>query len=48
MLADGAVMVGPGGPRWDSLRAASEYAWPPGATLDKSPIKNVVLSEEGA
>lgn len=48
MLADGAVMVGPGGPPWDSLRAASEYPWPPGATLDITPIETVVLSEEWA
>ena len=48
MLADGAVMVGPGGPQWDSLRAASEFPWPPGATLDISPIETVVLSEEWA
>lgn len=48
MLADGAVMVGPGGPQWDSLRAASEFPWPPGATLDITPIETVVLSEEWA
>lgn len=48
MLTEGAVMVGPGGPQWDSLRAASEYPWPPGATLDITPIETVVLSEEWA
>jgi len=48
MLADGAVMVGPRGPQWDSLRAASEYPWPPGATLDIRPIETVILSEEWA
>lgn len=48
MLAEGAVMVGPGGPQWDSLRAASEYPWPPGATLDITSIETVVLSEEWA
>lgn len=48
ILADGAVMVGPGGPAWDSLRAASPYPWPPGATLDITPIETVVLSQEWA
>lgn len=48
MLADGAVMVGPGGPSWDSLRAASPYPWPPGATLEITPLETVVLSEEWA
>jgi len=48
MLADEAVMVGPGGAQWDSLRAASEYPWPPGATLDITPIETVILSDEWA
>lgn len=48
MLAEGAVMVGPGGPQWDSLRAASEHPWPPGATLDITPIETMVLGEEWA
>lgn len=48
LLADEAVMVGPGGPQWDSLRTASEYPWPPGATLDITPIETIVMSEEWA
>lgn len=48
MLAEGAVMVGPGGPKWDSLRAASELPWPPGATLEIAPIETVVISPEWA
>lgn len=48
MLANGAVMVGPGGPQWDSLRTASAFPWPPGATLDIEPIETVVLNEEWA
>lgn len=48
LLAEGAVMVGPGGPQWDSLRAASELPWPPGATLEISPIEVRVLSDEWA
>jgi hypothetical protein len=48
MLAEGALMVGPGGPSWDSLRAASPYPWPPGATLEMRPIETVVLSEQWA
>lgn len=48
MLASDAVMVGPGGPAWDSLRTASEYPWPPGATLEITPIETEVLNEEWA
>ena len=48
VLAEGAVMVGPGGPQWDSLRAASPYPWPPGATIDITPIEVRVLSGEWA
>jgi ketosteroid isomerase-like protein len=48
LLAEGAVMVGPGGPHWDSLRAASDLPWPPGATLEISPIEVRVLSDEWA
>lgn len=48
LLADGVVAVGPGGPQWDSLRAASENPWPPGATLEITPIETVVMSEEWA
>jgi uncharacterized protein (TIGR02246 family) len=48
MLADGAVMVPPGGAQWDSLRAASGYPFPPGATIDITPIEVRVLSEDWA
>lgn len=48
MLAEGAIMVGPGGPSWDSLRTASPDPWPPGATIEITPIETVVLSEEWA
>lgn len=48
LLADGAVMVGPGGPQWDALRAESEFPWPPGVALEMTPIETVVLNEEWA
>ena len=48
MLAQGAVMVPPGGPQWDSLFAASERPFPPGATIDITPIEVRVLSQEWA
>jgi ketosteroid isomerase-like protein len=48
MLADGAVMVPPGGAPWDSMYAASEYPFPPGATIDITPIEVHVLSEDWA
>jgi len=47
-LAEGAVMVPPGGPQWDSLFAASELPFPPGATIDITPIEVRVLSEDWA
>ena len=48
MLAQGAVMVRPGGAQWDSLFAASELPFPPGATIDITPIEVRVLSQEWA
>ena len=48
MLAQGAVMVPPGGPQWDSLFAASELPFPPGATIDITPIEVRVLNQEWA
>lgn len=48
MLAEGAVMVRPGGPQWDSLFAASELPFPPGATIDITPIEVRVLNHEWA
>jgi uncharacterized protein (TIGR02246 family) len=47
-LAEGAVMVPPGGPQWDSLFAASELPFPPGSTIDITPIEVRVLSEDWA
>ncbi|MFN2421733.1 MAG: DUF4440 domain-containing protein [Gemmatimonadota bacterium] len=48
MLADGAVIVPPGGAQWDSMYAASEYPFPPGAPIDITPIEVRVLSEDWA
>jgi ketosteroid isomerase-like protein len=49
MLADGAVMVQPGGAAWDSLAAAGSGApFPPGATIDITPIEVRVMSPEWA
>jgi len=49
MLADGAVMVGPGGPAWDSLTALGSGApFPPGATIDITPLEVRVMSPEWA
>lgn len=49
LLADGAVMVQPGGPGWDSLAiAASGAPFPPGTTIDITPIEVGVLSPEWA
>lgn len=49
LLADGAVMVPPGGARWDSLFAAASGApFPPGATIDITPIEVHVLSRDWA
>jgi ketosteroid isomerase-like protein len=42
------IAVGPGGPHWDSLRAASPYPWPPGATLSIGPMEVRVLSADWA
>jgi uncharacterized protein (TIGR02246 family) len=47
-LAEGAVMVPPGGPQWDSLFAASQLPFPPGATIDITPIEVRILSEDWA
>lgn len=49
LLADGAVMVQPGGPGWDSLAtAAAGGAFPPGTTIDITPIEVRVLSPDWA
>ena len=48
MLAEGAVMVRPGGPQWDSLFGASELPFPPGSTIDIEPIEVHVASQEWA
>ena len=49
LLADGAVMVRPGGPDWDAMAAAASGApFPPGATITITPIEVVVLSNEWA
>lgn len=48
LVTDDVIAVGPGGAQWDSLRAASEFPWPPGATLDISPIEVRVLNSEWA
>lgn len=45
MMAEGAVMVRPGGPQWDSAFASSDLPFPPGATLDIVPIETRVLSD---
>ena len=48
-LAEGAVMIRPGGPEWDSMSAAASGApFPPGATIDITPIEVVVLNKEWA
>jgi ketosteroid isomerase-like protein len=47
-LAEGAVMVPPGGAQWDSLFVASELPFPPGATIDITPIEVRVLSADWA
>jgi hypothetical protein len=48
-LAESAVMVPPGGPEWDSMFAAASGApFPPGATIDITPIEVVALSNEWA
>lgn len=48
MLAEGAVMVRPGGPQWDSFFAASPLPFPPGSTIDIEPIEVHVASREWA
>jgi uncharacterized protein (TIGR02246 family) len=49
LLAEGAVMVPPGGPDWDAMFAAASGApFPPGARIEIRPIEVVVLSKEWA
>ena len=49
LLADGVVMVRPGGPDWDAMAAAASGApFPPGAKIAISPIEVVSLSKEWA
>ncbi|MET0986840.1 MAG: nuclear transport factor 2 family protein [Steroidobacteraceae bacterium] len=49
LLADGAVMVRPGGPDWDAMAAiASGAPFPPGARIAITPIEVVALNEEWA
>jgi ketosteroid isomerase-like protein len=49
VLADGAVMVRPGGPDWDAMAAAASGApFPPGAKITITPIEVVALSKEWA
>lgn len=49
LLADGALMVRPGGPDWDALAAAASGApFPPGAKIKITPIEVVSLSKEWA
>ena len=49
LLADGAVMVRPGGPDWDAMAAvASGAPFPPGAKITITPIEVVTLSKEWA
>ncbi len=48
MLAEGAVMVRPGGSQWDSLFASSELPFPPGAKIAIRPIEVRVLNQEWA
>ena len=47
-LAEGAVMVPPGGPKWDAMFASSKLPFPPGATIDITPIEVRVLSPDWA
>ena len=47
LLADGALMVRPGGPDWDAMAAAASGApFPPGAKIAITPIEVVSLSKE--
>jgi ketosteroid isomerase-like protein len=49
LLADGAVMIRPGGPDWDAMAAAAAGApFPPGAKIAITPIEVVALSKEWA
>ncbi|NBB72305.1 MAG: DUF4440 domain-containing protein, partial [Bacteroidetes bacterium] len=48
MLTNGAVMVQPGDPEWDTMRAASKGPFPPGATIDITPKEVRVLSRNWA
>ena len=49
LLAEGAVMVRPGGPDWDEMAASAPGApFPPGARIAITPIEVVALSEEWA
>ena len=48
MLAEGAVMVRPGGPQWDSFFGASALPFPPGSTIHIEPIEIHVASQEWA
>jgi len=49
LLADGALMVRPGGPDWDAMAAAASGApFPPGAKIKITPIEVVSLSNEWA
>ena len=49
LLADGAVMVRPGGSDWDAMAAAASGApFPPGAKIAITPIEVVSLSKEWA
>lgn len=47
-LAEGAVMVPPGGPQWDAMFASSKLPFPPGATIAIKPIEVRVLSPDWA
>jgi ketosteroid isomerase-like protein len=49
LLADGAVMIRPGGPDWDAMAAAASGApFPPGARIAITPIEVVQLNKEWA
>lgn len=48
MMSNGAVGVGPGGPKWNSLIYASEESWPPGVTVETTPIETGALTKEWA
>jgi ketosteroid isomerase-like protein len=49
LLADGAVMVRPGGPDWDAMAASAAGApFPLGARIAITPIEVVAMSEEWA